>query len=47
MNVTTPIGWARYNALLVSFKNTNPWHGLTFLSNFAYQKNITSSFFRV
>jgi hypothetical protein len=39
-----PIGYGRYNAMLASFKNTNPWHGLTFLNNFQWTKNLVSSF---
>jgi len=39
----SPIGWGRYNGLLMSFKNSNPWHGLTLISNFQWTKNIVSS----
>jgi hypothetical protein len=38
-----PIGFGRYNALVASFKNTNPWHNLTLIANFQWTKNIVSS----
>lgn len=39
-----PIGWAKYNALVASVKNTG-WHGLTVMANYTYAKNIVSSDF--
>jgi carboxypeptidase family protein len=38
-----PIGWGRYNGLVASFKNANPWRGLTLITNFQWTKNIVSS----
>lgn len=38
-----PIGWARYNSLVGSFKNSSPWHGLTLQTNFMWAKDIVSS----
>jgi hypothetical protein len=38
-----PIGWGRYNSLLVSLKNSKAWHGLTFLTNFSWAKDLVSS----
>jgi hypothetical protein len=39
-----PQGYGEYNALIASFHNANPWHGLTLISNFQWAKNITSSY---
>jgi hypothetical protein len=38
-----PLGWGRYNGLVASLKNTNPWRGLTLIANFQWTKNIVSS----
>jgi Carboxypeptidase regulatory-like domain len=40
----SPIGWGRYNGLVASFKNSNPWHNLTLITNFQWSKNIVSSY---
>jgi hypothetical protein len=38
-----PIGWARFNSLVGSFKNSSPWHGLTLQTNIMWAKDIVSS----
>jgi hypothetical protein len=36
-----PIGWNRYNGLMVSLKNRS-WHNLTVIANYTWQKSIVS-----
>ena len=37
-----PIGWAKYDALIVSLRDRE-WHGLTLISNFTWAKGLASS----
>ena len=37
-----PIGWAKYNAMIVSVKNRE-WHGLTLMSNFTWAKGTITN----